>query len=74
MPAEPPESDAPTIQYMRMDIVQAMVGQAAGGDEFFIQILFDDRTLMGLTNYGRIFQHQPDALAWIEIPGPEIEP
>ena len=73
-----PDLDAPEdveqLRYVSSERLAALVRSAAGGDEFFIQILLDAGTLIGLTNYGRIFHHEPDALAWFEIPVPEIEP
>ena len=75
MKTEPdPDATVQLVKYVSSERVADLVRATHGGPEFFIQILFNDRTLMGLTNYGRIFEHQPDAFAWIEIPCPEIEP
>ena len=73
-----PDLDVPKgvdqLLYISQERVAEITRAAAGGPEFFVQILLDAGTLIGLTNYGRIFHHEPDALAWFEIPGPEIEP
>ncbi len=75
MKTEPdPDAAVELMPYYSNEYARALADEARGGTEFFIQILLDAGTLIGLTNYGRIFHHEPDALAWFEIPGPEIEP
>ena len=73
LPAEPPETDAPTVQYMRMDIVQAMVQQAHGGAEFFIQVVPGDNELLGLSNYGRLYCKQYTDPGWKEMKTPDFD-
>ncbi len=75
LPAEPPESDAPTVHYMRADIVAALMHQASGDTEFFIQVSWmpGERGLLALTNFGRIFRKPPDSNFWEEIAGPRLD-
>ena len=70
-----PDADGQQVRYISDERVTEMLRESAGGVEFFVQILLDQGTIIGLTNYGRIFRRSPsDASAWFEIPGPQIEP
>ncbi len=78
-----PDLDGPEgveqLLYISQERVAEITRAAAGGPEFFIQILIepDDGELIGLTNYGRIFIRQSDSRSWLEISGPvreELEP
>lgn len=72
------------IQFLNVAKVRELVRQAAGPDEFIVQIT-DNGILYGLTNYGRLYAYgQPlgiqDRLdgvpeghvGWHEVAGPEL--
>ena len=77
-----PDLDGPegveSLLYISQERVREITRAAAGGPEFLIQIVIDDRerTLTGLTNYGRLFYTSEDSETWheLETPNLEIEP
>ena len=61
------------IHYLSEERVAELLRQSTGGAEFFIQVTpGENQTLVGLTNFGRLFRKWPADPKWLEIDLPDL--
>ncbi len=72
IPSEPDEQGTPLVRYFSADRVKELVSMARGGPEFFVQVVVDQAdNLVALSNYGRIFAHDPNGI-WTPVDVPDL--